>query len=340
MVAPVARTVPPVREGSIEAVTSLLTEGLVARGHQVTLFATGGSRTSATLHATFQEGYHTDTTMWPWELCELFNLSAAVERASAFDVIHYQAEYSPMLLAFARVSAAPVVQTLHHAPAPSEVAIWSRYPEVPFVAVSRVQAALLQGLNVVATIHHAIDVENFAFRAVPDDYLLFLGRFLERKGVLEAIEVAKRADLPLVLAGPPNEYYAQAVAPLVDGRSVRFVGEVGRTEAAALLGGARALVYPVREAEPFGLVLAESMACGTPVAALNLGAVTELVDDGVTGGVFPDPDALAKGLPAVLALNRHRVRERALQRFSPSRMVEEYVGVYRQLVSPAARRRA
>jgi hypothetical protein len=122
VVAPVARPVPPPKEGSIETVTSLLTEGLVKRGHLVTLFATGQSVTSAALHATFAEGYHADTALWPWELCELFNLAGAVERAADFDVIHYQAEYSPMLLAFARLSVTPVLQTLHYAPAPSEEA--------------------------------------------------------------------------------------------------------------------------------------------------------------------------------------------------------------------------
>ncbi|MGE0706301.1 MAG: glycosyltransferase family 4 protein [Vicinamibacterales bacterium] len=341
VVAPVARPVPPSREGSIETVTSLLTEGLVKRGHQVTLFATGQSVTSAKLHATFAEGYHTDTSLWPWELCELFNLSAAVERATDFDVIHYQAEYAPMLLAFSRLSVTPVLQTLHHAPAPSEVEIWSRYPEVPFVAVSHTQARLLSGLNVVSTIHHAVDVETFAFREVPGDYLLFLGRFLERKGVLEAIEVARRSGMRLVLAGPANGYYGDVVQPLVDGDSVVFVGEVDRHEAAALLGGARALVYPVREAEPFGLVIAEAISCGTPVAALDIGAVGELVDDGVTGGVFPTVDALVEGLPRVLGLDRHLVRTRAVERFSATRMVDEYVSVYRRLAAaPAARRRA
>ncbi len=331
MVAPVAREVPPHGSGSIESVTSLLTEGLVARGHDVTLFATGASVTSARLHATFPQGYHRDTTLWPWELCELFNLAAAVERSAAFDVIHYQAEYSPTLLAFARLSTAPVLQTLHYAPVPSELAMWLRYPEVPFVAVSTVQARLLHGLNVVATIHHAVDPDDFVFRAAPGDYLLFLGRFLEGKGVLEAIEVARRSGMRLHLAAPPNDYYDEVVAPHVDGEAVVFAGEVSRREAAALLAGARALLYPVQSPEPFGLVLAEAMSCGTPVAAIGLGAVVELVDEGITGGIFESIDALVDGLPRVLALDRRCVRARAVERFSPSRMVDEYERVYRQL---------
>ena len=156
-VGPVATSIPPPRSSSVELVTSLLTEGLVARGHDVTLFATGTSRTSARLHATFARGYGDDASLWPWELCELFNLAAAIERAADFDVIHYQAMYAPMSLAFTRLSPTPVVQTLHHAPRASEVDLWRRYPDAPFVAISRAQARLLTGLNVIATVHHGVD---------------------------------------------------------------------------------------------------------------------------------------------------------------------------------------
>jgi glycosyltransferase involved in cell wall biosynthesis len=253
--------------------TSLLTEGLVARGQDVTLFATGSSRTSARLHALFAEGYREDLSMWPWELCELFNLAAAVERARDFDVIHFQAEYYPMSLALTRLSSTPIIQTLHHAPSEPEVALWSRYPEAPFVAVSKEQARLLAPLNVVAVVPHGIDTDAFAFRAVPEDYLLFLGRFTEGKGVLPAIDIARKAGMRLVLAAAENEYYRDVVAAHVDGVHVVYAGEVDHAAKVALFGGARALLYPVQSGEPFGLVLAEAMACGTPVAALDRGAV-------------------------------------------------------------------
>lgn len=337
-VAPVAQSVPPDRSGSVETLTALLADGLVARGHDVTLFATGTSTTTARLHATFPRGYHVDPDIWPWELCELFNLAAAVERAEAFDVIHYQAEYYPMSVALTRLSRTPIVQTLHHAPTAAEVALWSRYPDAPFVAVSRAQAHLLAGLNVVATVHHGVDVGTFPFRGVPGDHLLFLGRFTEGKGVLAAIEVARRTGLPLVLAAAENDYYRDVVAPLVDGRHVVYVGEVARADLAALLGGARALVYPPQTGEPFGLVLVEAMACGTPVAALDRGAVSEIVEPGTTGGVFDSIDALVAGLPTVLALDRAHVRARAVERFSADRMVDGYVDVYAKLA--AANRRA
>src|SRR3954469_1047168 len=142
-VGPVATSIPPPRSSSVELMTSLLTEGLVARGHDVTLFATGTSRTRATLHATFPRGYAEDTSMWPWEAYELFNLAAAVERAAQFDLIHCQAMYWPMALPFSRLAAAPIIQTLHHAPSASEVALWSRYPDVPFIAISEEQKRLL-----------------------------------------------------------------------------------------------------------------------------------------------------------------------------------------------------
>jgi glycosyltransferase involved in cell wall biosynthesis len=335
-VAPVASSIPPVGSSSIELLTSLLTEGLVARGHQVTLFATRKSRTAATLHATFEKGYFDDPTMWPWELCELFNVAAAVERAHDFDVIHYQAMHTPIAVAFSRLAKTPIVQTVHHAPFPSELALWSLYPEAAFVAISHYQAALLRGLNVAATVHHGIDMSSFKFSDKPEDYLLFLGRFTEGKGVLQAIDIANRAGMRLILAAPENEYYRASVAAYVDGRQIVYAGEVHHARKVALLGGARALLFPVQSAEPFSLVMIEAMACGTPVAALDRGAAREVIDDDVTGVAFPSLDALVGGLPRVLALERQRVRARAIERFGVDRMVDAYVDVYRQLTGARA----
>jgi glycosyltransferase involved in cell wall biosynthesis len=336
MVGPVAQSIPPTRSGSVESVTALLTDGLVARGHDVTLFATGSSTTTAKLHATFPRGYHEDLDLWPWEVCELLNLAAAVERAAEFDVIHYQAEYAPISLAFTRLSATPVVVTVHHAPTSSEVALWSRYPEAPFVAVSEVQKKLLAGLDVVGTIHHAVDTRRFTPQPQPADYLAFLGRFTEGKGVLQAIDIARRTGMRLLLAAAKTEYYAEVVAPLVDGTQVVYAGELDLTEKISLLGRARALLYPVQGSEPFGLVMAEAMACGTPVAALRRGAVDEIVDQGVTGRVFETMEDLVDGLSSVLALDRGLVRARALERFGPEGMVEAHVEVYSRLARERA----
>jgi glycosyltransferase involved in cell wall biosynthesis len=335
-VAPVATTIPPRRSGSVETMTSLLTEGLVARGHDVTLFATADSTTAATLHAIHPHGYHHDRDMWPWELYELLNLAAAVERARDFDVIHYEAEYYPMSLAFARLSPTPILQTLHYSPGPPEIRLWSKYPKAPFVAISSEQAQLLRELNVVGTVLHAVDTRALTFREQPDHYLLFLGRFTEGKGVLQAIDVARRAGMRLILAAAENDYYRDTVSPHVDGTQIVYAGEADYATKVKLFGGARALLYPVQTREPFGLVLAEAMACGTPVAALDRGAVGEVVDEGVTGLVFENVEELAAGLPAVFALDRRRVRERAVERFGVERMVTEYEAVYRQLVSGPA----
>jgi len=331
-IAPVATTVPPIKSGSVEQMTSWLTEGLVARGHDVTLFATGDSKTAATLSAIYPHGYWHDDNMWPWELCEMLNLAAAIERAREFDIIHYEAAYYPMSLAFARLSPTPIVQTLHHSPSASEIGLWSRYPDAPFVAISKEQATLLDGLNVVDIVLHGIDTDAFRFQDTPEDYVLFLGRFTDGKGVLQAIEVARRADIRLILAAAEDDYYRNKIAPHVDGRRIVYYGEANHDEKVKLYGGARALLYPIQAREPFGLVLAEAMACGTPVAALDKGAVREVVDDGVTGVVFEDLEQMISGLPRVFGLDRRRVRERAVQRFGIDRMVDEYVAVYRRIV--------
>ena len=331
-IAPVATTIPPPKSGSVETMTSLLTEGLVARGHDVTLYATADSKTRARLNAIYPHGYWHDEHMWPWELYEMLNLAAAVERCAEYDIIHYEAAYYPMSLAFARLSPTPIVQTLHHSPSTAEIKLWSRYPEAPFVAISNEQARLLVGLNVVDTVLHGIDTDNFTFQAKPDDYLLFLGRFTEGKGVLQAIEIAKRVGMRLILAAAEGEYYREKIAPHVDGRNIVYYGEADFDAKVKLYGGARALLYPIQAREPFGLVLAEAMACGTPVAALDRGAVREVVDEGVTGMVFDNLEQMANDLPRVLDLDRRRVRERAVTRFGVARMVNEYVDVYTRLV--------
>ena len=331
-VGPVATAIPPPKSGSVEQMTALLTKGLVERGHDVTLFATGDSKTGAKLMATFEHGYWDDQHMWPWELYEMLNLAAAVERAREFDIIHYEAAYYPISLAFARLCPTPLLQTLHHSPSAAEVALWSRYREAPFVAISNEQAKLLSGVNVVGTVLHGIDTGRFTFRETPDDYLLFLGRFTEGKGVLQAIDVAKRVGIKLILAAAEEDYYHEKVAPLVDGTSIVYFGEADFDAKVRLYGGARALLYPIQAGEPFGLVLAEAMACGTPVAALDRGAVREIVDDRATGRVFENLGEMVAGLPSVLALNRRRVHEHAVSRFAASRMAAEYEAVYQQLV--------
>jgi glycosyltransferase involved in cell wall biosynthesis len=331
-VGPIATSIPPPKSGSVQEMTSLLTEGLVDHGLDVTLFGTADSKTRAKLHATFPHGYWHDEDMWPWELYEMLNLAAAIERASSFDVIHYEAAYYPMSLAFTRLSATPIVQTLHHSPSAAELKLWAHYPEARYIAISKEQASLLSGFNVVGTVLHGIDTDRFTFRERADDYLLFLGRFTEGKGPVQAIEIARRLGMRLILAAAEEPYYHQHVKPLIDGKQIVYFGEADFNAKVRLFGGARALLYPIQAREPFGLVLAEAMACGTPVAALDRGAVREIVDDGVTGIVFENLDQMVDGLPRVFALDRTRVRQQAVARFGVERMVREYAAVYQKIV--------
>jgi glycosyltransferase involved in cell wall biosynthesis len=268
---------------------------------------------------------------------EMMNLAAAVERSRQFDIIHFQAAYYPMSLPFTRLSAAPIVQTLHHSPSKSEVELWTNYPEAPFVAISQEQARLLHGLNVAGVVLHGIDTDRFRFREVPDDYVLFLGRFTEGKGPLQAIQVARRHGLRLILAAAEEAYYREAIAPHVDGKQIVYFGEADFEAKVKLYGGARALLYPIQAREPFGLVLAEAMACGTPVAALDRGAVREVVDDGKTGVVFDSLDEMIDGLGRVFALDRRQVHEHAVARFGIDRMVDEYVAVYHRIIAAGRR---
>ncbi len=331
-VAPVATTIPPPKSGSVELMTSLLTEGLVARGHDVTLFATGDSVTSARLHAVYPHGYWHDEDLWPWEFCEMMNLAAVCERAQEFDIIHYQAAYYPMSLAFTRLIKTPVVQTVHHQPDESQIRLWKDYPEAPFVCISRTQYDAMDGLNRLGVVYNCVDTQSFTFCDQPADYLLFLGRFTAGKGVLQAIEVARRAGMKLLLAASEDDYYREFVQTEVDGEQIVYVGEVAHEEKDKLLGGARALLYPVQEGEPFGLVMVEAMACGTPVVALNKGAVNEIVRDGVNGYQVNDLGAMAAVLPRAFALDRARVRQDAEARFGLNQMVDGYVKMYQEVL--------
>jgi len=337
-VAPVATSIPPPKAGSVELMASLLTQGLVERGHDVTLFATADSVTKAKLHSVFLQGYWHDEEMWPWEFCEMLNLAAVCERAHQFDVIHYQAAYYPMSLTFGRLISTPMVQTIHHSPAQSQIKLWSLYPEAPFVAISQFQYQAMEGLNRLGVVYNGIDTSSFTFQAEPEDYLLFLGRFNAEKGALEAIEVAKRVGVRLLLAAPEDEYYREVVARHVDGTTVEYVGEVDHAGKNRLLGGARALLYPVQVGEPFGLVLVEAMACGTPVVALNKGAVSEIVLNGVNGYHAETLEEMSAFVLRAFELKRADVRRVATNRFDVQSMVEGYIKVYEQMISTSCER--
>ncbi|MGH3518750.1 MAG: glycosyltransferase family 4 protein [Haloechinothrix sp.] len=334
-VAPIARAVGPQTGSSIEDLVWLLTEELVQRGHDVTLFATGDSRTSARLQARYPVSYHQDSRLWNnWQFHELVHTAAAFERGSDFDVIHSHVYAFPA--PFSRMVDTPVVHTDHIPTERDLVRCYARYPETHLVALSEYHRRKLQPLSDVAVVPNGIDTDSFPFGPTAGDYLLFLGHLISRKAPVEAIRVARNAGIRLVLAGKgSDDYFTTEVKPLIDGRHVEHVGQVGVEERNALLAGAGALVFTSVAREPFGLVLVEAMACGTPVIALDRCAVPEIVEPGVTGCYADDVDRLAELVPAALAIDRNRVREEARRRFDYRRMTDDYERLYERLARSA-----
>jgi len=332
---PIAGPVTEESTGSIEQLVWLLTEELLRRGHEVTLFATGDSRTSAILRAVYARGYEEDEELWNWEFHETVHTASAFEQAADFDVIHSHVYHRA--LPFTRLVGTPSVHSYHVLPDDDVIHTYARYPESHIVALSRYQRGIFAANPNVDVVYHGIDAVAFPFNAAGGDYLLFLGRLVQGKGAVEAACLARRAGMKLIMAGPQDDndegYFDAEVAPLIDGRAVEYIGPVSRKERDPLLAGAAALVYPITDPEPFGLVLIEAMACGTPVLAAGLGAVPELVDNGVTGYYTQNGEAALARLGEVTALDRKRVRETAVARFDYRRMVDGYEAVYRRLVS-------
>lgn len=322
----------PVRRdahGSIEAWAWLLTRELNRLGHEVTVFGSAGSEVDGDVVATLPGPYATHGAPDDWQLCEWMNLCRAVEQSSRFDVLHEQAYLWGAPLAF--FARAPILHTLHIVPDANHAAVWRAWPQTHVAALSRHQWSEYADLRPMAVVPHGVDVTQFTYQPTPGDYLLYLGRFISGKGPLHAINIARALGIRLVLAGPENAYFREKVKPLVDGTAVDFAGLVRGEERNRVLGGARALLYPIQHPEPFGLVLVEAMLCGTPVAALRMGAVPEIVEDGVTGFAASSLAELQQAIPLCFALDRRRIRHVAEERFSAARMAASYVAAYEQL---------
>ncbi len=315
--------------GSVEGLVWILSRELTSLGHEVTVFAAAGSETPGELVAALPGPYATPGSPHDWQLCEWINLCRAVEESGRFDVVHSHAYLWGLPLH--RLAHAPIVHTMHITPEQDMARLWSMTPDACVTAISNYQWSAFPELQPSAVIYHGVDTSQFTLQSQPDDYVCFLGRFTPGKGSLHAIAAARSLGLRLLLAGPRNAYYRKHVEPLVDGRQVEYVGYVSGSERDQLLGHARALVYPVQAPEPFGLVVVEAMMCGTPVAATRLGAVAEIVDEGVTGYCAESVDDLARQIGRCLSLDRGRVRARAEARFSAERMAREYAGVYQRL---------
>jgi glycosyltransferase involved in cell wall biosynthesis len=337
MLAPISWRVPPRHYGPWEQFVSLLTEGLVARGVDVTLFAAADSLTSATLVGTIPTGYSEDPEL-DAKVWEGLHIATVFERAAEFDLIHNNFDFLP--LTYSGLVETPVVTTIHGFSSEKIVPVFERYDDRGhYVAIS--DADRHPRLHYEATIHHGIRMEAFPLVESTGDYLLFFGRIHPHKGAAEAIDVAALVGLPLVIAGivQDREYFERFVEPRIDGDRVRYVGSVGPDERGAVLGGARALLHLISFEEPFGFSVIESMACGTPVIATRRGSMPELVQPGVNGALVEAPDDAVVALEMVGRLDRAAVRASVERRFDVSRMVDEYIEVYRRIVERDRRRR-
>ncbi|GAC1529125.1 MAG: glycosyltransferase family 4 protein [Acidimicrobiales bacterium] len=333
VLAPISWRVPPRHYGPWELFASLLTEGLAAAGVDVTLFATGDSLTTARLVSVAPTGWSEDPSVEP-KVAECVHIAAAFERAGDFDLIHNSFDFLP--LTYSRLVTTPVLTTIHGFSSPAIVDVYERYNDIGgFVAIS--DADRHPRLRYCATIHHGVDTDAFALHPHPGAYLLFFGRIHPDKGAAEAIEVARRAGMTLLLAGiiQDQPYFDECVAPHVDGERVRYLGPVGTADRAELLGGAAALLHLINFDEPFGFSVVEAMACGTPVIAFRRGSMPELIDDHRTGFLVDDLDEAAGAVRAATALERGPIRATAITRFGRDRMVTDYLRAYDELLSGA-----
>jgi glycosyltransferase involved in cell wall biosynthesis len=330
MLAPIAWRTPPRHYGPWELVTSLLTEALVARGIDVTLFATQDSHTSGTLAgvvpAPYSEDPSIDAKVW-----EFRHLAHVFERAGEFDLIHNQADFPAH--AFSAFVDTPMVTTIHGFSSDRIMPMYAPYQDrVHYVAISAADRA--PGLRYAATIHHGIVLDEFPFDPRGSDDLLFFGRIHPNKGAKEAIDVARATGRRLHMAGIVQDdgYHARAVAPHVDGDRVIYDGPVGGADRTRMLGSAAALLHLIGFDEPFGLSVVEAMACGTPVIAIDRGSMPELIDDGVTGFLVKDVDEAIAAVARLGEIDRSACRAAVAARFSVERMADRYIALYREIL--------
>jgi glycosyltransferase involved in cell wall biosynthesis len=337
VLAPIAWRVPPRRYGPWEQFASLLTEGLVRRGVDVTLFASADSITTARLVGTAPTGYSEDPGLHA-KAWEALHISEVFERADEFDVIHNSFDFLP--LTYSGLVDTPVVTTIHGFSSEQIVPVFAKYNErVYYVAIS--EADRHDRLDYAATIHHGIDLGEFELEEEPGSYLLFFGRIHRDKGTAEAIDVAEQVGMPLTIAGivQDRDYFERLVEPRVDGERVRYIGPVGPDRRGGVLGGALALLHLVNFDEPFGFSVVEAMACGTPVIAHRRGSMVEIVQDGENGFLVETRDEAVAAVRASGALDRSRVRSSVETRFDVDRMVDDYLALYRRVVAAHAAER-
>jgi len=335
-VAPLYESVPPKYYGGTERVVSYLTEELVRQGHEVTLFASGDSETKARLVAACQQSLRLDKRCQNQMAHHFVMLEHVFQRASEFDIIHFHVDYLHFPLS--RREGVTQVTTLHgRLDIPDLVPLYAEFHDMPVISISNGQRDPLPWANWQATVHHGLPVDLFRFRAEPGSYLAFLGRISPEKRVDRAIDIAEQAGMPLKIAAkvdPVDEdYFESAIAPLLRSSLVEFVGEIGEGEKNEFLGNAYALLFPIDWPEPFGLVMIEAMACGTPVIAYRDGAVPEVMEQGHTGFVVEGLEDAVAAVRRVPELSRKRCREVFEQRFTATRMTYDYVLHFERLIA-------
>lgn len=339
-IAPLTEAVPPRLYGGTERVVSYLTEELVRMGHEVTLFASGDSRTSAQLYPVWPAALRFDPTIRDPFSPHLMMIEDVRRRASTFDILHFHIDHWPFSV-FSRQST-PFLTTLHgRLDLPELQCIYDRFPQVPVVSISDAQRQPLPQAHFVATVHHGLPEGLLTPERCNPSYLAFLGRICPEKRPDHAIEIARQSGLPLRIAAKVDradvDYYEREIRPLLDDPNVEFIGEITDDEKSEFLSGAVALLLPIDWPEPFGLVMIEAMACGTPVIAFNRGSVPEVVQDGLTGFVVEDVAAAVKAVSCLPLLSRARIRAEFERRFTARRMAEDYLTLYEQHVSPRLR---
>jgi glycosyltransferase involved in cell wall biosynthesis len=330
MLAPIAWRTPPRHYGPWENVASLLTEGLVASGHDVTLFATADSQTSGNLHAICPQGYEEDRSMIP-KVWECLHISELFEHADGYDIIHNHFDYLP--LTYSSLTTTPVLTTIHGFSSPSILPVYKKYNHKTFyVSISDTDRS--PELNYIKTIHHGIDITQFDFQPRFENSLIFFGRIHKDKGARQAIDIARACNRKLILAGiiQDQKYYDRHVAPHLDNDKIIYVGSVGPVERSRLLGNACALLHPIQFDEPFGLSVIESMACGTPVIAFNRGSMSELIENGKSGFLVENMTEAIEKVAHLKEIDRADCRHHVERYFTVDRMIHEYIHVYQMIL--------
>jgi glycosyltransferase involved in cell wall biosynthesis len=340
-VSPLFEAVPPKLYGGTERVVYSLTEELVAMGHDVTLFASGDSVTSATLAPMRKEALRLDPTVKDWVATYMRMIELIYRRADEFDIIHFHIDYFPLAL-FSR-QRTPFLTTIHgRLDLPEFKDIYEMYPDAPFVSISNSQRKPIPRLNWVKTVLHGMPANLLTPQPAQQSYFAFLGRISPEKGVDKAIRIAARAGVKLKIAAKVDnadkEYFDTEIKPLLSQGHVEFIGEIDDSQKPAFLSGAHALLFPIDWPEPFGLVMIESMACGTPVIAFNSGSVPEVMDDGLTGFIVNNEDEAVAAIGRVGELDRAKVRLQFDRRFTARRMAQDYLDLYGELSLPVAPR--